>query len=186
MLPPHQRTSLHGRVVAAYFLGAVLGASLTALLAWLASGFLEPVDRLVRLVAVLVTAGIVWAAKSGPLVGRFRLPEARRQIPAEVFGGSLVRGAWRFGLEMGTGMRTYVPSIAPYVLFIGLVLARPTLAETLLVALGFGMGRTLPLLIAARPGRHLVAATRMLRLADHRMARWSTGLAVLIGVAAIV
>ena len=107
--------------------------------------------------AVLLIAGAVFfvLCKHGPLAGVVNLPESRRQIPAEVFGGSLVRGAYRFGLELGTGVRTYVPSPAPYILLLAVFLGRLTLADALLVGLGFGVGRAVPLMV------QLIAASQV-------------------------
>jgi hypothetical protein len=106
-------------------------------------------DRTVgRLLAHRITdrgAIFVWLCKHGPLVGVVALPETRRQIAAEVFGGSLVRGAYRFGFELATGVRTYAGVAAPYVLLLAIVLVRPTLAQALLIGAGFGVGRAVPL-----------------------------------------
>lgn len=180
----------HGRfddgVVGAYLGGAIIGATLTATFGWLLGGFLEPFPAPAR--AVLLGAGAlyVWAAKHGPLSSRLKLPESRRQIPSAVFAGSLVRGAYRFGLEMGTGIRTYVPSFAPYVLLLALVLARPTLGEALLIAAGFGLGRTIPLMISLRPEDQTLITRDFLRGNAHRLAQTATGLIVVVGALALV
>lgn len=182
LLPPFGRRRRRDRqVAAAYFGGAAGGASLTAVLAWLASGFVEPLAAPLRVALLVAGALFVWLVKHGRLAGRVQLPEARRQIPLEVFSGGLVRGAWRFGFEMGTGMRTYVPSWAPYVLVLALVLARPTLGQALLVALGFGLGRAVPLLVHLRPEERLSMTLDFLQGADHRFAQTAAGLVVLVG-----
>lgn len=173
-------------MVASYLGGAVAGASLTALLAWLASGFVEPLGAAARVGLLVAGALFAWTVKHGALAGRVRLPEARRQIPLEVFFGGLVRGAWRFGFEMGTGMRTYVPSSAPYVLVLALVLARPTLGQALLVALGFGLGRAVPLMVHLRPEERLSITRDFLQGADHRFAQTAAGLVVLLGALLLV
>jgi hypothetical protein len=135
------------KVVAAYLAGSTGGALLTALVAWFLSGFGGPLGAAPRVVLLCAGAAFVWLVKRGPL-GRFlSLPEARRQIPAEVFGGGLVRGAWRFGFELGTGVRTYVPSPAPYLVLLVVLLGHLTLGATLLIALGFGLARALPLVV---------------------------------------
>jgi hypothetical protein len=149
LLPRARHRSLFDlEVAAAYLAGTSAGALLTAAVAWVLSGFAEPLGAGPR--AALLVTGAVFVAlcKVGPLSGVIALPEARRQIPAEVFGGSLVRGAFRFGLELGTGMRTYIPSIAPYVLVLTLLLARPTLGDALVIGLGFGLGRAIPVIAA--------------------------------------
>lgn len=146
LLRPEGRRSLRdARVVAAYLLGTLCGALLTALSAWLISGFTEPIPDRWRPTLLAVAAVAVWSAKHGPLDGWVRLPEARRQIPAQVFGGSMVRAAYRFGLELATGVRTYSPSAAPYVLLLTVLLLRPSLGLALAMGAGFGAGRAVPL-----------------------------------------
>ncbi|MDQ3988720.1 MAG: hypothetical protein M3291_05915 [Actinomycetota bacterium] len=156
LLPPERRRSLLDvHVVAAYLAGTVGGAVLTALVAWVLSGFTEPLSDSARLALLGAGGAVLWAAKHGPLRGVLRLPETRRQIPAEVFGANLVRGAYRFGFELATGVRTYAPSAAPYVLLLAVLVSRPPLGIALLVGAGFGVGRAAPLLlqlVAARAG----------------------------------
>lgn len=156
LLPPERRRSLlDARVVSAYLAGTVCGAVLTALVVWVLSGFTEPLPDGARLALLGAGGAILWAAKHGPLRGVLRLPEARRQIPAEVFGANLVRGAYRFGFELATGVRTYTPSAAPYVLLLTVLVTRPPLGIALLMGAGFGAARAAPLLlrlVAARAG----------------------------------
>lgn len=168
-------------MIAAYLAGAVGGALVTALAAWLASGFVEPLAAPLRAGLLVAGAALAWGAKHGPLVGRVRLPETRRQIPISVFFHGLVRGAARFGFEMGTGMRTYVPSWAPYVLALALVLARPTLGQAALVALGFGLGRAVPLMVHLGAEERLTMTRDFLQGSDHRPAQTAAGLVVLVG-----
>lgn len=152
LLPPSRRRSLFdAKVAAAYLMGTSAGAVLTALAAWCLSGFAQPLADGVRL-ALLAGGGVLlWAIKHGPLTGVVALPEARRQIPAQVFGGSLARGAYRFGFALGTGMRTYVPSAAPYVLLLVVVLGRLSLLGAVIVGLAFGFARALPILVQLAP-----------------------------------
>lgn len=148
LLPPHRRRSLFDyKIVAAYLAGTLSGALLTALVVWILSGFTEPLNDGIRAALLIIGGVFVWASKHGPLANMISLPEARRQIPAEVFGGSLVHGAFRFGAELGTGVRTYVPSAAPYILLLVIVLARPTLTNAVFVGLGYGLGRAVPLMV---------------------------------------
>lgn len=151
--PDSRRTSADVRVVLAFLAGTLSGALLTTLVAWVLSGLGEPVPDPWR-VGLLAVAGVgVWAVKHGPLEGRVQLPEARRQIPAEVFGGSLARGAYRFGFELATGVRTYAPSAAPYVLLLAVLLLRPELGTALLMGTGFAVGRAAPLAARLVRGR---------------------------------
>jgi hypothetical protein len=130
-------------------------------------------------------AAFVWACKHGPLAGVITLPEARRQIPAQVFGGSLVRGAHRFGLELGTGMRTYVPSAAPYVLLLFLVVGRPTLAAALLAGVGFGVARAVPLAARLLAPHHSRLAPASLRRMEPFASTFAT-LLILAGALRLV
>lgn len=152
LLPPERRRSLFdARIATAYLAGTSSGAVLTALLAWVLSGFAEPLPDGVRIALLAAGSVLVFASKHGPLAGRVALPEARRQIPARVFGGSMAAGAFRFGFELATGVRTHLPAAAPYVLVLVLLLARPTLSGALLIGLGFGFGRALPILVQLAP-----------------------------------
>jgi hypothetical protein len=164
LLPPHRRRSLFDyRIVVAYFGGTTAGALLTASAAWCASGFTEPLPPAVRIAVLGAGIGLVALSRHGVLAEVIRVPEAKRQIPAEVFGGSLVRGAFRFGFELGTGVRTYVSSAIPYFLLMIVLVGRPTLADAVGMALGFGVGRALPLgaqLLAANHVAPFIAAFR--------------------------
>lgn len=110
---------------------------MSAFTLWILSGFFAPLPSEVRLTLLASGAVVLWMAK--------QLPEARRQIPAEVFRGGIVRGAMRFGFEMGTGVRTYSPSPAPYLLALAILMGTLPLGHVLLLGLGFGFGRALPL-----------------------------------------
>jgi hypothetical protein len=148
LLREERRRSLYdGKIVAAYLAGTVSGAIVTALAAWLLGGFTEPLNDGWRLALLAGGAVFIWLCKHGPLVGVVVLPETRRQIPAEVFGGSLLRGAYRFGFELASGVRTYAGTAAPYVLLLTILLIRPTIAQALLIGAGFGLGRAVPLIV---------------------------------------
>ena len=146
LLPPHkQNTSYHYRIAGAFVAGNSMGAVASALTFWFLAGFLAPLPQAVRMILIVAGAAAVLLNWQGPLRGKLRLPESRRQIPAEVFGRGLVRGAYRFGLELGTGVRTYNPSPAPYLVLLVILLGRPALGDTILIARGWGLGRSVPL-----------------------------------------
>lgn len=186
LLPPHRRRSLLDyRIVGAYLSGTTAGALLTALAVWIASGFTEPLSVSVRMAVLVAGLVLVVLSRHGAFADVIRLPEAKRQIPAEVFGGSLVRGAFRFGFELGTGVRTYVSSVMPYFLLLIVLVGRATLADTVAMALGFGLGRALPL------GGQLLAPDRVAPLVAafgerSRTAGGVLGIIVLAGGFAIV
>jgi hypothetical protein len=126
----------------------------TVLVAWCLSGFASILPETGRTVLLCAGAAVMWLAKEGPLAQWIKLPEARRQIPTDVFAGSLMRGAFRFGFELGTGVRTYAPASAPYVLLLVLLLGWLPLGSAVLLGLGFGLARAIPLMI------HLAARDR--------------------------
>lgn len=186
LLPPERRRSLFDyKIAAAYLVGTANGALLTGIGAWVLSGFVEPLSTEVRLVVLGIAALLVWLSKDGPLSSVISLPESRRLIPAEVFGGSLVRGAYRFGLELGTGLRTYVPSPAPYILLLALLLVQFSLANALLVALGFGLGRAVPLMIQLFAANHLRPNSLFIRGSDN-LVSIGASLFILAGAVSLV
>jgi hypothetical protein len=180
-----QRSTLDYRVAAAYLGGTTAGALLTASIAWVFSGFAAPLPPVVRLFLLAGGALFIWMVKQGPLAGVLALPESRRQIPAEVFGGSLVSGAFRFGFELGTGFRTYVSSAAPYILLLAIVAANPPLGLALATGLGFGVGRAMPLMITVSANERLQFTREFLTGLD-RFAPTLAGLLVLIGALSLV
>lgn len=151
LLPPgRNRSQLDLRIVEAYLAGATSGALLTVMTVWLIGGFAAPLPAVARVILIAGGAVVIWMCQRGPLSGKLTLPQNRRQIPLAVFGSGLVKGAYRFGFEMGTGVRTYLPSPAPYILVLALLFGRLTLASALLVAIGFGLGRAVPLMLQLR------------------------------------
>jgi hypothetical protein len=142
------------RIVWAYLGGTCLGSLLTVTVAWCLSGFASVVPETWRIVLLCAGAAFVWLGKEGPLAHRITLPESRRQIPTDVFTGSPARGAFRFGFELGTGVRTYASASAPYILLLVLLVGSWPLGWAILLAAGFGLGRAMPLMI------HLAAPDR--------------------------
>jgi hypothetical protein len=186
LLPPQRSRSFFDyRIIAAYLAGTCSGALLTAAMAWMLSGFTEPLHPYLRAGLLGIGAVFIWMCKQGPLSQVVALPETHHQIPAEVFGGSLVRGAYRFGFELGTGVRTYVPSPAPYILILVMVLARLTLANALLVGFGFGLGRAIPLMLQVSPASQQRFSHEFFQGASS-VAPTATALLVLVGGLSLV
>jgi hypothetical protein len=73
---------------------------------------------------------------------RFTLPESRRLVPETVFRLGRHLGPLQFGLEMGTGARTYLPSGLPYAGAVA-VLMTASAPLALCAGAGFGFGRAL-------------------------------------------
>lgn len=85
------------------------------------------------------------------LTGRgSRLIQNRRQVPQFVNYRYRRSGAFLFGFEMGTGMRTYLPSAFPLALVAGILILTPGVIAGALAGVGFGCGRTLMVLARNR------------------------------------
>ncbi len=144
----------------AWFAGGLLvGGGLTGGLLGLLAVLL-PVTPTRGSVAVAALAAVGLAAHD-LRVPAVALPQRRSLIPQEVFLRSPAVGFVRFGLEFGSGVRTYVTSAAPYAAVALVLLATDGALPGLLAGLSFGLGRSVAPLQA-------VAADE---------ARWSTDLA---------
>jgi hypothetical protein len=131
-------------VLGVFSVGLVFGGVLSSLVLWLLSGLAAPLPATVRygLIVGFALAGVLRDAG----VVRFPLPQNTRQVPQDVLRRDVVRGALRFGFELGTGVRTYVSSTVPYVLAASLLLSTPGFGAAVLAGAGFGLGRaTTPL-----------------------------------------
>jgi hypothetical protein len=126
-------------VLGLFSAGLVLGGVLTSLVLWLLSGLAAPLPAALRY-GVIVGFAVLGVLRDAGAV-RFRLPQNTRQVPQDVLQRDLVRGAAQFGFELGTGVRTYVSSTAPYVVAAALLLSAPGLAAAVLAGAGFGLGR---------------------------------------------
>lgn len=71
-----------------------------------------------------------------------RFPQNGRQVPQSIAHAEPAVGAFRFGVEMGTGLRTFSPSGLPHLLLGGLLLVG-RIGVVVPAALGFGLGRAL-------------------------------------------
>jgi cytochrome c biogenesis protein CcdA len=113
----------------------------------LAQGLFSPVPWTVRVVAAVLAGAAI--ALLDLATGECRLPQTRRQIPASLIDTRQRRGAFGFGFALGTGMLTYLPSCAPHVLVVALVLRSPSVVAVGLAACAFGAGRGLTMLLRA-------------------------------------
>ena len=127
------------RNIGIYSIGLLAGASASGVVVWVLSGLLSPLPHAAR--ALLVAACVVAAVARDLRLIAFTLPENRRLVPERVFEHGVGRGALQFGFEMGTGVRTYVPSTTPYLLVIALTMLGAGPSSIALAALGFSTGR---------------------------------------------
>jgi hypothetical protein len=170
--------------VGVFAAGLMVGGALTAVAAWGLSGLTAPLPHWSRL--TLVAALTILAVSRDAGWVRFPLPQRAKLIPRTVFHGGTFLGPLRFGIELGSGVRTYITSTLPYFLCAALVLLRPSLPIFLLAGISFGIGRAL------MPVGRLLSRNREaweLRLVEGsralvRRSSWlgaATGVALLLG-----
>lgn len=122
-----------------FSLGLILGGVLSGLGLMLVGSLLRAAAPGIAVAVTTIVAIVVLAAREFGLV-RFPLPQNARLVPDTVFRHGRFFGPLQFGLEMGTGMRTYVPSSLPYALLILVAgLADPLTA--IATGAAFGLGR---------------------------------------------
>ena len=123
-----------------FFLGTSIGASFSCLVLF---GMSRLFPKSQHWSLLLATCIVIVALVGHDLTSRScRLPQNRRLIPQQVFLLTRPIAAIRFGVEYGTALRTFNPSAAPYLLAIAVVVSRPFLLEAGLVAVCFGLGRS--------------------------------------------
>lgn len=122
-------------------LGLLLGGVTSALGFWLLSGLLTPLWLPVR-VGLLVVLAL--AALADDVLGRgWRWPQNARQVPQAIRHREPRVAMLQFGFELGTGLRTFVTSRAPYVIVGVLLLGGLPVVPALALGAGFGAGRAL-------------------------------------------
>ena len=124
--------------------GTTLGGGATGVVVAVLAGLVSAVPASVRwwgLVAVVVTLVVLDLVQPS-----LRLPQRTTLIPQDVFARGLRRGILRFGLEYGTGVRTLIPSAAPWIVLATLVAWNPAWWLTVAAGLGFGFARSLAIL----------------------------------------
>jgi hypothetical protein len=131
-------------------LGLVLGGSASAFGFWLLSGLAHPIWAPVRAGLLMV---LVLAALATDALGlRWPWPQNARQVPQTVRRRAPAVAMLQFGFELGSGLRTFITSRAPYVVGGVLLLGGLSLPTALALGAGFGAGRALmPLMRAWHP-----------------------------------
>lgn len=127
------------------FLAAlVVGGVFTTSLLWAGSGLSRVLSLDWR--GSIFTFALAVAILRDLRILRFPLPQSQRQVPRSVFRKGSTIAAAQFGFELGTGLRTYLPSTQPHLLALGVWLLASGYLEALLAGLGFGLGRGLMVL----------------------------------------
>jgi hypothetical protein len=62
-------------------------------------------------------------------------------VPQSLLDRSLIRATLQFGFELGTGVRTYVSSTAPYLVAVAVLLVANDATAATVAGVGFGLGR---------------------------------------------
>lgn len=131
------------RRLAVALAGLVVGASMTAVVLYVLAQIVQTVPLGVRLPTMLVACACGLLVDLGVVANR--LPVHARMIPQEVFSTNFTWGTFRFGVQLGSGVRTYITSTGEYLVGFAAVVLAPGLWATLVMAAGFALGRFLTL-----------------------------------------
>lgn len=130
-----------GTPALAFCVGLLCGGMLTATVLVVAGSLIRaPLPPPARWAVVGAALCAVLLKERGTL--SFALPENKRLVPESVFRLGRHLGPLQFGIEMGTGARTYLPSGLPYVAGVA-VLLTASVPAALAAGVGFGFGRAL-------------------------------------------
>lgn len=120
-------------------MGLVAGGLISGGSLWLLSGLADPLPWGWRMMIAALVGPALVAREFGVL--SFPVPQNARQVPQAIFARGALSAALQFGFELGVGVRTYMPSSAPYALAVSLVLLSSHAQEFILGGIGFGLGR---------------------------------------------
>lgn len=138
-MPVWRHRGILSLVLALFTAGLMAGGSLSATVAWSLAGLIGWLPQEARAAALLLIGTAVVLQEAGFL--HLKLPANHRQVPQEIFSRGPYRSALHFGFELGTGVRTYLPSAVPYLLLAALLLLQAPLGSALLAGAAFGIGR---------------------------------------------
>jgi hypothetical protein len=133
-----------------FVLGLLLGAVVTGVISGAVGGLLSPLPAGFRLITL---AGLLAVILPFELAGRpLSLPQNRRAIPQTIIPRPHPDGPLQFGFEMGTGLRTFMPTALPHALLVTVLLAGDPVTG-LLAGVGFAVGRAMMPMTRARHPR---------------------------------
>lgn len=100
------------------------------------------VRPMVPVLGAVAIVSFFFATVVGHELGLYRLPlpQNARQVPQSIVDEGGPVGGLQFGFEMGTGVRTFMTSGLPHVLFVMVFLLAPW-PDALLAGASFGAGR---------------------------------------------
>ncbi len=126
-----------------FVLACLAGGAATGLAVGLIGALIPPLHLpiLAGVLAVLILS--VLAALRDLNIIKFWLPENQRQVRSTVRLLPSSVGAAMFGVELGSGVRTYVSGTAPYIAILAVGLLAETFASAILSAGSFGLARGL-------------------------------------------
>ena len=119
----------------------MLGGTATGLLLVLLGSLVRPLLPDWPRLIVLALLALVVIGNETDLV-KVRLPQNGRQVPSTVIAEGGRIGAWQFGFEMGTGLRTFMTSSLPHLAALTVALFAPW-PYALLAGAAFGAGRAI-------------------------------------------
>jgi len=123
----------------AFAAGALSGSLIMAVPLLAFGAVMRAVPEAVRMV-VLVTGLLTLVAVQA--TGRVAsLPQNRRQVPRQVVAEDGWLGPFQFGAELGSGLRTYISSVGPFVVLAAVLLGAPSPLQVVAVAVGYGAAR---------------------------------------------
>jgi hypothetical protein len=138
--------------VLSFGIGLFIGAAATSLSLHVVRVLLAPVLNLAPNVIVMLVAACVLLLSLREIgLLRFWLPENRRLVPETVFRLGDFFGSLQFGMEMGSGARTYVSSSIPYMLVL-LGFWSGHFVELMVGAIGFALGREIMTVLSVASG----------------------------------
>jgi hypothetical protein len=166
---------------ATFAAGALIGGVVTFGALSLAGAALRGVGAVVP---VVVAAAIAGAAALGEARGVRIVPQVRRQVP-EPWRRllPLPLAAWLYGILLGLGFTTFVLTLAVWALAgISVALGDPALG--LVIGLGFGIGRALPVVALAPVARRPVGVRAVALMAERPIVLRGLRLADAVALAA--
>jgi hypothetical protein len=129
------------RLWAVFLVGLAIGGALSGTAIGLLAALLPWTPSVGS--AVVAAAIAVSLAVYDLLIGKVNLPQRRSLIPQEVFFRSHEVGFLRFGIEFGSGMRTFVTSASPYIIIVMMLGISASFTQVVIAGLAFGIGRSI-------------------------------------------